>query len=68
MNETTGGIEIDENASGAIKKFMFVNRKAPYGTIYARSVLVYFNAPSCFIHLLVAPHRSEEHTSELQSL
>ena len=35
MNETTGGIEIDENASGAIKKFMFVNRKAPYGTIYA---------------------------------
>lgn len=35
MNETTGGIEIDENASGVIKKFMFVNRKAPYGTIYA---------------------------------
>jgi len=35
MSETTGGIEMDEEASGKIKKFMFVNRKAPYGTIYA---------------------------------
>ncbi|GBL45897.1 tRNA 5-methylaminomethyl-2-thiouridine synthase TusC [Sulfuriferula multivorans] len=34
MNETTGGIEDDEG-SGIVKKFMFVNRKAPYGTIYA---------------------------------
>lgn len=34
MNETTGGID-DGDASGLIKKFMFVNRKAPYGTIYA---------------------------------
>lgn len=24
-----------ENGSGVVKKFMFVNRKAPYGTIYA---------------------------------
>ena len=35
MSETTGGIELDEESSGTIKKFMFVNRKAPYGTIYA---------------------------------
>lgn len=34
MNETTGGIE-DGDGSGIVKKFMFVNRKAPYGTIYA---------------------------------
>ncbi|MHB1951326.1 MAG: sulfurtransferase complex subunit TusC [Acidiferrobacteraceae bacterium] len=27
--------EIDESAPGKIKKFMFVNRKSPYGTIYA---------------------------------
>ncbi len=35
MTETTGGVELDEEMSGVIKKFMFVNRKAPYGTIYA---------------------------------
>lgn len=35
MSETTGGIEYEEESSGTIKKFMFVNRKAPYGTIYA---------------------------------
>src|SRR4030066_269815 len=36
MTESTGGIDFeDEDASGVIKKFMFVNRKAPYGTIYA---------------------------------
>ncbi len=34
MNETTGGIE-DGEGPGIVKKFMFVNRKAPYGTIYA---------------------------------
>ena len=33
MTEATGGIEGDE--VGVIKKFMYVNRKAPYGTIYA---------------------------------
>ena len=25
----------DENAGGSAKKFLYVNRKAPYGTIYA---------------------------------
>ena len=33
MTEATG--ELDEEASGIVKKFMYVNRKAPYGTIYA---------------------------------
>ncbi len=28
-------IETDGQESGTIKKFMFVNRKAPYGTVYA---------------------------------
>lgn len=35
MSDSTGGIEFEEDSSGTIKKFMFVNRKAPYGTIYA---------------------------------
>ena len=35
MNESSAGIEFEEASSGTIKKFMFVNRKAPYGTIYA---------------------------------
>jgi tRNA 2-thiouridine synthesizing protein C len=39
MNETTGGIEGDEDSSGVVKKFMFINRKAPYGTIYALEAL-----------------------------
>ena len=40
MTETTGGIDFeDEEASGVVKKFMFVNRKAPYGTIYALEAL-----------------------------
>ena len=40
MTEATGGIDFeDEDASGVIKKFMFVNRKAPYGTIYALEAL-----------------------------
>lgn len=30
---------MDEMESGIVKKFMFVNRKAPYGTIYALEVL-----------------------------
>ncbi|MBF0334233.1 MAG: sulfurtransferase complex subunit TusC [Alphaproteobacteria bacterium] len=30
---------MDEMESGVVKKFMFVNRKAPYGTIYALEVL-----------------------------
>lgn len=35
MTETTGGIDMDEDSSGVVKKFLYVNRKAPYGTIYA---------------------------------
>ena len=35
MNETTGGIDMQEETSGTVKKFMFVNRRAPYGTVYA---------------------------------
>lgn len=35
MTEATGGIDFEDEASGVVKKFMFVNRKAPYGTIYA---------------------------------
>jgi tRNA 2-thiouridine synthesizing protein C len=30
---------MDEMESGVVKKFMFVNRKAPYGTVYALEVL-----------------------------
>ncbi len=35
MTETTGGVEMEEDTSGVVKKFLYVNRKAPYGTIYA---------------------------------
>jgi tRNA 2-thiouridine synthesizing protein C len=35
MTEATGGIDFEEESAGVVKKFMFVNRKAPYGTIYA---------------------------------
>ena len=35
MNEHMSEVEFEEASSGTIKKFMFVNRKAPYGTIYA---------------------------------
>jgi tRNA 2-thiouridine synthesizing protein C len=35
VSNVTGEIEQEANASGKIKKFMFVNRKAPYGTVYA---------------------------------
>ena len=35
MTEATGGIDVEENTGGKIKKFLYVNRKAPYGTIYA---------------------------------
>jgi tRNA 2-thiouridine synthesizing protein C len=35
MSEATGGISMEEDTSGKIKKFLYVNRKAPYGTIYA---------------------------------
>jgi tRNA 2-thiouridine synthesizing protein C len=39
VNKTTGGADAPEETSGTIKKFMFVNRKAPYGTIYALEAL-----------------------------
>jgi tRNA 2-thiouridine synthesizing protein C len=35
MSNTTAEIEDDTEAGGVVKKFMFVNRKAPYGTVYA---------------------------------
>jgi tRNA 2-thiouridine synthesizing protein C len=35
MSEATGGIDMEEDSSGKVKKFLYVNRKAPYGTIYA---------------------------------
>jgi len=35
MTEATGGIDREEDTSGKVKKFLYVNRKAPYGTIYA---------------------------------
>ncbi|HER26500.1 MAG TPA: sulfurtransferase TusC [Rhodospirillales bacterium] len=31
--------EIEYDTEGVVKKFMYVNRKAPYGTIYALEVL-----------------------------
>jgi len=36
MNEMN---EFDENAPAVIKRFMYVNRRAPYGTIYALECL-----------------------------
>jgi tRNA 2-thiouridine synthesizing protein C len=39
MNETTADIDLQEETSGTVKKFMFVNRKAPYGTVYALEAL-----------------------------
>ena len=35
MTQTGEQVEQDEGAPGVVKKFMYVNRKAPYGTIYA---------------------------------
>ena len=39
MSEPTGDTDVQEETSGTIKKFMFVNRKAPYGTVYALEAL-----------------------------
>ena len=39
MSELTGGGEMQEETSGIIKKFMFVNRRAPHGTVYALEAL-----------------------------
>ena len=35
MSNVTNEVEQDANGAGTVKKFMFVNRKAPYGTVYA---------------------------------
>ncbi|HEX8013298.1 MAG TPA: sulfurtransferase complex subunit TusC [Casimicrobiaceae bacterium] len=35
MAGTNNGNGAEGNGSGKVKKFMFVNRKAPYGTVYA---------------------------------
>jgi tRNA 2-thiouridine synthesizing protein C len=35
MSEATGGIDMEEGTSGKVKKFLYVNRRPPYGTIYA---------------------------------
>jgi tRNA 2-thiouridine synthesizing protein C len=35
VSDVTGEVERDTEAAGTVKKFMFVNRKAPYGTVYA---------------------------------
>ncbi|MCC6608049.1 MAG: sulfurtransferase complex subunit TusC [Burkholderiales bacterium] len=32
-------MDLEEETSGVVKKFMFVNRKAPHGTIYALEAL-----------------------------
>ena len=39
MNETTGGVDLQEESPGTVKKFMFVSRRAPYGTVYALEAL-----------------------------
>ena len=39
MSDVTGTGEMQEESSGIIKKFMFVNRRAPYGTVYALEAL-----------------------------
>jgi tRNA 2-thiouridine synthesizing protein C len=38
MSEAAGD-DMQEEATGTVKKFMFVNRKAPYGTVYALEAL-----------------------------
>jgi tRNA 2-thiouridine synthesizing protein C len=35
VSNVTGESEQETDGSGTVKKFMFVNRKAPYGTVYA---------------------------------
>src|SRR3990172_3682454 len=39
MSELTEGGGMQEETSGTIKKFMFVNRRAPHGTVYALEAL-----------------------------
>jgi tRNA 2-thiouridine synthesizing protein C len=35
INDVGESVETGESAAGKVKKFMFINRKSPYGTIYA---------------------------------
>ncbi|MGE5168897.1 MAG: sulfurtransferase complex subunit TusC [Rudaea sp.] len=35
MSDATGTLAQEGASEGKVKKFMFVNRKAPYGTVYA---------------------------------
>ena len=35
MTQVAEALEQEQDAQSVVKKFMFVNRKAPYGTIYA---------------------------------
>ena len=35
MPEPSADVEANEESAGTVKKFMFINRRAPYGTIYA---------------------------------
>ncbi len=35
INDVGESVEMGESAAGKVKKFMFINRKSPYGTIYA---------------------------------
>jgi len=39
MPEVVEALERETEVQGLVKKFMFVNRKAPYGTIYALEAL-----------------------------
>ena len=39
MSDLAAGGEMQEETSGKVKKFMFVNRRAPYGTVYALEAL-----------------------------
>ena len=39
MTEVAEALERESEVQGLVKKFMFVNRKAPYGTIYALEAL-----------------------------
>ncbi len=36
---------------GEVKKFMYMNRKAPYGTIYALEALFDLEYGTCLLHL-----------------
>ena len=39
MSDSTGDADAQEESSGTVKKFMFVCRRAPHGTVYALEAL-----------------------------